>query len=89
MTVLEYATLEIQKFRSRRSAQDYLRFQRAGGSPMKGAHVRMRKDPDHKWANRVGNVAVIKVARDPGGDRYLFSDGTYRYECLDKTTEIK
>lgn len=87
--VFDYLTLKIMKFRSRQAAQDYLKFQREGGVPMPGAHVRMRKYKDHEWANRVGNVAVIKVSHDSGGDSYLFEDGKYCYEFLDNTEEIK
>lgn len=89
MLLFDYRTLEIEKFRSRQAAQDYLKFQRDGGVSMPGAHVRMRKYPNHKWANRVGNIAVIKTGNDPGGDSYLFTDGKDRYEFLDNTSEIK
>ncbi len=87
--VHDYVTIEIMKFRSRLSAQDYLKFQRAGGVSMRGAHVRMRKYPNHEWSNCMGNVAVIKVGNDPGGNRYLFSDGEERYGFLDNTSEIR
>ena len=81
--------LKIWKFKNRIAAQDYLKFQRTHGNPMTDAHVRMRKHPNHKWANRVGNVAVIIVGKDPGGNRYLFSDGINRYEYLDGMDDIK
>ena len=82
--LLKYTTLGIWKFRNRTVAQDYLNFQRTNGNSMKGARIRMRKHSEHEWANRVGNVAVIKVGRDPGGDLYLFSDGISRNEYFDK-----
>lgn len=81
-------TLEIEKFRSRTAAQNFLKFQRDDGLPMRGAQVRMRKYSDHKWANRRGNVAVIKLGNDPGGDRYLFADGFSRYEYQENTLEL-
>jgi len=86
--LLDYNTLEIEKFRSRSAAQDYLKFQRDGGNAMRGAQVRMRKYPHHKWSNRVGNVAVIKVGRDQGGDKYLYSDGSSRYVYQDGRKEL-
>ena len=78
-----YYKLEIEKFRSCTAAQDYIKFQRTGGVAMKAAQVRMRKYSDHKWANRVGNVPVIKQGRDQGGDVYLFDDGYSRNECFE------
>ncbi len=87
--LLDYITVKIMKFRSRQAAQNYLKFQRGGGNSMQGARVRMRKYKEHELANRVGNVAVIKMGNDPGGDRYLFLDGITRYEYFDNTSEIK
>lgn len=74
------AEQEIQKFRSRKAAEKYIKFQRANGNRMVGAVVRMKKCPTHSWANRVGNVAAIQVGIDPGGKRYLFADGYARYD---------
>ena len=75
--------LDIWKFRSRQAAISYIKFQRTGGVEMAGAKVRMRKYPDHKWANRVGNVPVIQKGHDPGGELYLFTDGIVRYHYLE------
>ena len=85
---LKYKTLKIWKFKSRLHAQEYLSFQRRGGNKMVGARVRMRKYPEHKWTNSVGNVAVIKTGQNPGGDVYLFEDGAIRNEALDETKEL-
>ena len=71
--------LEIMKFRSRESALRY-----ANGAELK-AKVRMKKYKGHKWANRVGNVAVLFLGRDPGGERYLFEDGGHRYHYQEGT----
>lgn len=79
-------SLEIWKFKNRQSACEYLKYQRDNGNsiPMRDARVRMKKYPSHKWANRGGNVAVIKIGQDPGGNRYLFTDGISRYDYQDQ-----
>lgn len=75
---------EIMKFRSREAAKQYIKFQRDNGNKMNGATVIMKKCLGHKWANRVGNVATIRTGRDPGGNRYLFTDGYDRYDYQDR-----
>lgn len=74
--------MEIMKFRSREEAK---RYAQACGLKSK-AKIRMLKRPSHKWANRVGNVPVLFLGSDPGGDRYLFADGFFRYGYQENVT---
>lgn len=77
---MDIMAVEIQKFKNRDAAVKYIKFQRDNGNKMAGAVIRMKKYPSHRWANRIGNVATIQTGIDPGGKRYLFTDGHERYD---------
>lgn len=70
--------MEIMHFSSKTQAEWYRR-----GCGLKGTSIRMLHKPDHKWANRRGNVAAIWCGHDCGGDKFLFSDGYVRYRIME------
>jgi hypothetical protein len=63
---------ELQAFRTRWNANEYRKFQ---GWTTRYAKVRMFHWPEHPFANKAGNVAVLKLDTGVSGDRYLFSNG--------------
>lgn len=74
----------IKRFSSRESARRYGKNLRLAKDCLKvKSQVRMLKDLSHRFANRVGNVATLKVGEDPGGEIYLFEDGFFRHNYRD------
>ena len=71
--------LEVMAFRGKWEARSYIKFQ---GWTTRQAQVRMFSFPEHRWANRFGRVAVVKLGEDAGGPRYVFLDGGIRNGCF-------
>ena len=70
-------TMQLQPFRSKDEARDFVRFQRDGGrrAMFVGAIYRMIHRPDHKHANSSGNVAVVNLPGGAMGALGLFENG--------------
>lgn len=62
----------IKPFRNREEAHEYIRFQ---GWKNGKARARMFHWPDHPWANRVGNVCVVRIDTGVSGYQYVFTNG--------------
>jgi len=71
------ATMQLQPFRSKDEAREYVRFQRDGGcwATFAGAMYRMVHRPNHRHANSRGNVAVIFLPDGAMGKMGLFETG--------------
>ena len=70
-------TMQLQTFRSKGEAREFVRFQRAGvcGATFVGAMYRMVYRPDHRHANSRGNVAVVNLPGGAMGKLGLFETG--------------
>ena len=77
MTKRTELTMQLQPFRSKDEAREYVRFQRDGGcrATFVGAMYRMVHRPDHRHANSCGNVAVVNLPGGAGGKLGLFETG--------------
>jgi len=90
MTKRTKPTMQLQPFRSKDEARDFVRFQRDGGCGeiFVGAIYRMVHRPDHKYANARGNVAIINLPANAMGVLGWFEDGqVLPISCAGQPTE--